>query len=134
MKAINAIRMGGLEVLPLVEGGKGISISNGISSGNWAFTGGVGTFSAVNADSFDASGHRIPQLYHGRTRRDRHEELVAYAIQGALTQARRAYDLACGKGRINANILWEMGAAERIITEGLIKCHSEIEGNRSMIR
>ena len=26
-----AIRMGGMEVLPLVEGGKGISISNGIS-------------------------------------------------------------------------------------------------------
>ena len=53
MKAINAIRMGGVEVLPLVEGGKGISISNGISSGHWAFAGGVGTFSAVNADSFD---------------------------------------------------------------------------------
>ena len=53
MKAINAIRMGGIDVLPLVEGGKGISISNGISSGNWAFAGGVGTFSAVNADSFD---------------------------------------------------------------------------------
>ena len=37
MKAINAIRMGGIDVLPLVEGGKGVSISNGISSGNWAF-------------------------------------------------------------------------------------------------
>ena len=43
MKAINAIRMGGMEVLPLVEGGKGVSVSNGISSGNWAATGGVGT-------------------------------------------------------------------------------------------
>ena len=81
MRAINAIRMGGIEVLPLVEGGKGVSISNGFSSGNWAATGGVGTFSAVNADSFDAQGQRIPQLYHGRTRRERHEELVAYAIQ-----------------------------------------------------
>src|SRR6202453_3660956 len=80
MRAINAIRMGGIDVLPLVEGGKGVSISNGISSGNWAATGGVGTFSAVNADSFDEQGRRIPQLYHGRTRRDRHEELVAYAI------------------------------------------------------
>src|SRR6185312_11188906 len=100
MKAINAIRMGGMEVLPLVEGGKGISISNGISSGNWAFTGGIGTFSAVNADSFDDQGRRIRQDYHGRTRLDRHEELVAYAIRGALTQARRAYDLASGMGRI----------------------------------
>ena len=128
MKLINAIRMGGIDVLPLVEGGKGISISNGISSGNWAFTGGVGTFSAVNADSFDEQGRRIPQLYHGRTRRDRHEELVAYAIQGALTQARRAYELASGMGRIHANILWEMGAAERIITDVLEQAKGIING------
>src|SRR6476469_9258918 len=128
MKAINAIRMGGMEVLPLVEGGKGISISNGISSGNWAFTGGVGTFSAVNADSFDVQGRPIPQVYHGRTRRERHEELVNYAVQGALTQARRAYELASGMGRIHANILWEMGAAERIITEVLEQAKGIING------
>ena len=42
-------------MLPLVEGGKGISVSNGISSGNWAVAGGVGTFSAVNADSYDST-------------------------------------------------------------------------------
>ena len=79
--------MSGREVLPLVEGGKGISISNGESSGAWAFAGGVGTFTAVNADSFDdAQGRNIPQVYHGRTRRERHEELVAYAIQAASTR------------------------------------------------
>ncbi len=128
MKAINAILMGGVEVLPLVEGGKGISISNGISSGNWAATGGIGTFSAVNADSFDERGQPIPQLYHGRTRTDRHEELIAYAVKGALTQARRAWDLAGGKGRIHANILWEMGAAERIITEVLEQAKGLING------
>jgi nitronate monooxygenase len=128
MKPINAISMGGAEVLPLVEGGKGISISNGISSGNWAATGGIGTFSAVNADSYDNQGHRIPQLYHGRTRLERHEELVAYAIRGALEQARRAWELAGGKGRIHANILWEMGAAERIITEVLEQAKGIISG------
>ena len=128
MQAINAIRMGGVDVLPLIEGGKGVSISNGISAGNWARSGGVGTFSAVNADSFDQNGNRIPQVYHGRTRRERHEELVAYAIQGALTQARRAWDLAGGKGRIHANILWEMGAAERIITEVMEQAKGLIHG------
>src|SRR5208283_4095891 len=76
MRVINAIRMGGVDVLPLVEGGKGVSISNGLSAGNWALAGGVGTFSAVNADSFDALGNRIKQIYHGRTRTARHEELV----------------------------------------------------------
>jgi nitronate monooxygenase len=116
MKAINAIRIGGVEVLPLVEGGKGISVSNGITSGHWAAGGGVGTFSAVNADSYDANGNRIEQVYRGRTRLERHEELVAYAIQGGIAQAQRAHDLAQGKGRIHANILWEMAAAERVIT------------------
>jgi nitronate monooxygenase len=120
MKAINAIRMGGIDILPLVEGGKGVSISNGITSGHWAASGGIGTFSAVNADSFNPDGSRIPQLYHGKTRRERHDELVAYAIEGAVTQAKRAWDLASGKGRIHANILWEMGGAERV-AHGLLE-------------
>ncbi len=128
MKLINAIRMGGVDVLPVVEGGKGISVSNGISSGNWAFAGGVGTFSAVNADSYDANGRRVPQVYHGRTRRERHEELVAYAVKGAVAQARQAYELASGRGRIHANILWEMGAAERIISEVLEQAKGLVHG------
>ena len=47
---------------------------------------------------------------------------------GALTQARRAYELARGKGRIHANILWEMGAAERIITEVLEQAKGIVNG------
>jgi len=111
MKLINAIRMGGMEVLPLVEGGKGISISNGLSSGNWAFTGGVGTFSAVNADSFDERGQRIAQVYRGRTRRERHEELVGLRAFDGLTLCFRQRERHVGgarKQRYNA----ERGNAE----------------------
>ena len=90
MKAINAIRMGGSEILPLVEGGKGVAVSNGVTAGSWAACGGAGTFSAVNADSYDADGNVIPQIYRGRTRRDRHEELIAYGIEGGVAQAQRA--------------------------------------------
>ena len=115
MKAIDTIRMGGVDVLPLVEGGKGVSASNGASCGEWAAEGGVGTFSAVNADSYDRDGRAIPQLYHGRTRRERHEELIAYGIAGGIAQAREAHERAGGRGRIHANILWEMGGAERVI-------------------
>jgi nitronate monooxygenase len=115
VKAINAIRMGGAEVLPLVEGGKGVAVSNGASCGAWASAGGVGTFSAVNADSYDAEGRIIRQTYAGKTRRDRHEELVAYGIAGGIAQAREAHERAGGQGRIHANILWEMGGAERVI-------------------
>ncbi len=116
MKAINAIRMGGVDVLPLVEGGKGVAVSNGITAGHWAAGGGAGTMSAVNADSYDANGRPIPQEYHAKTRRERHEELVAYGIQGGIEQARRAHDISGGRGRIHANILWEMGGAERVAT------------------
>ena len=43
---LNPIVMSGREALPLIEGGKGIAISNGESSGAWAATGGIGTFPA----------------------------------------------------------------------------------------
>ena len=61
MKAVNAIRMGGVDVLPLVEGGKGIGVSNGDSSGHWAAQGGVGTFSGVNADWWNDDGTPAPE-------------------------------------------------------------------------
>ncbi len=128
MQAINAIRMGGFEVLPLVEGGKGVAISNGITAGHWSKAGGVGTISAVNADSYDADGNPIPQIYHSRTRRERHEELIDYAIKGAVTQAKRAWDITGGKGRIHVNILWEMGGAERIVDEVLQQAKGLIHG------
>jgi nitronate monooxygenase len=114
LKVINPIRMGGVEVLPVVEGGKGVAVSNGATCGGWATGGGVGTFSAVNADSYEPDGTVIRQVYHGRTRRDRHEELVAYGISGGIAQAREAHERAGGVGRIHMNILWEMGGAERV--------------------
>jgi len=126
MKTIEAIRMGGVDVLPLVEGGKGVSISTGVTAGHWAATGGAGTFSAVNADSFDAQGRVVPQTYAGRTRRERHEELVGFAIRGGIEQARRAFDIAAGRGRVHANILWEMGGAERVIS-------GVLEGARGLV-
>ncbi|GAN55604.1 NAD(P)H-dependent flavin oxidoreductase [Tanticharoenia sakaeratensis] len=128
MKSIDTIRMGGTDVLPIIEGGKGVSVSTGVSAGHWAAAGGVGTVSAVNADSYDAEGRRIPQIYRGRTRRDRREELVNYAISGGITQVRVAHEIAGGKGRINANILWEMGAAERVITGILDGAPGMIDG------
>jgi len=82
LKTLNAIKMGGREVLPLVEGGKGISITSGASAGPWAYAGGVGTVSAVNADSYDKQGNLIEQIFKGRTRKDRHEELVDFGIMG----------------------------------------------------
>jgi nitronate monooxygenase len=126
LKALNPILISGREVLPLVEGGKGISVSNGESSGAWAKCGGVGTFSGVNADSYDDCDVLIPMVYHGRTRRERHQELIAYSVQGGIAQARKAYEVACGQGRIHMNVLWEMAAAETIL-------HGVLEGAKGLI-
>jgi NAD(P)H-dependent flavin oxidoreductase YrpB (nitropropane dioxygenase family) len=115
LKTLNPIRLSGKDVLPIVEGGKGIAVSNGESSGAWAAANGVGTFSGVNADSYDSAGNFIPQHYYGRTRRERHEELIAYAIRGGITQAQVAHEQSRGEGRIHMNVLWEMAAAERIL-------------------
>ncbi len=126
MKALNPLLISGREVLPLVEGGKGVSISTGESSGAWAATGGVGTFSGVNADSYDEDGRRIPQHYLGRTRRERYEELVAFAIQGGIAQAQTAHEMSRGEGRLHMNVLWEAAATARIL-------HGILEGARGLI-
>ena len=118
--------MSGKEVSPLIEGGKGIAVSNGQSCGAWAAAGGVGTFSGVNADSYDEAGNINPVLYQGRTRRDRHEELLAYAIKGGISQARIAHEMAGGEGRIHMNVLWEMAGAERVL-------HGVLTGVRGLI-
>jgi hypothetical protein len=64
-KGITPIRYGGREVLPLVEGGKGVSATNHLSSGAWAAAGGIGTVSAVNADSYDPEGKIVPASLSG---------------------------------------------------------------------
>ena len=119
-KGLQPILYGGREVWPLVEGGKGVSATNHASSGAWAAAGGIGTVSAVNADSYDADGNPIPQLYPQSTRKERHEQLIAYAIDGAVEQVRRAYDIANGRGAININVLWEMGGAQAVL-EGVLE-------------
>ena len=81
---------------------------------------------AVNADSYDPEGRIIPQVYKALTRRERHEELIQYAIDGAVAQVQRAHEIASGKGAININVLWEMGGAQRVLhgvlerTKGLV--------------
>ncbi len=128
MKSLEPILVSGREVLPVIEGGKGISVSNGQSSGAFAAAGAVGTFSAVNADSFDENGVPIPQIYRGRTRSERFEELVAYAIDGGSAQARIAHDVSGGQGRLLLNTLWEAAGTERILNGVLEKSAELIHG------
>lgn len=113
-------------MLPIIEGGKGIGVSNWRSTGAFAAAGAVGTFSGVNAESYDEEGNPKPVEYQGKTRRERHEELIRMGIDGGIDQAKKAHELSNGNGRIHMNVLWEMGGAERILhgilenTQGLV--------------
>jgi len=127
-KGLRPITYGGREVWPLVEGGKGVSATNHASSGAWAAAGGIGTVSAVNADSYDAEGKIVPQIYNALTRKERHEELIRFAIDGAVEQVRRAYDISGGKGAININVLWEMGGAQAVLEGVLEKTRGMVTG------
>ncbi len=125
-KGVKPIVYGGREVWPLVEGGKGVSATNHASSGAWAAAGGIGTISAVNADSYDDNGEFIPQVFHGTTRVERHQELIDYGIRGAVTQIKRAHDIRGGRGAININVLWEMGGSQPIL-------HGVLEQTRGLV-
>jgi len=123
---LQPLMISGKEVLPLIEGGKGVAVSTGESSGAWAAAGGVGTFSAVNADEVDENGAVIRTVYHGRSRKERFEELVAQGIAGGIKQANIAHEVSNGEGRLHMNVLWEMGGAERVL-EGVM------EGAKGMV-
>lgn len=116
---LDSVIISGKEVYPIIEGGKGIAVSSGSSSGAFAAAGAVGTFSGVNATSYDKNNVRIPYEYKGKTRRERHQELIELSISGGITQAKIAHDIAGGRGPVHINILWEMGAAETIL-EGIL--------------
>ncbi|MDD3669241.1 MAG: nitronate monooxygenase [Alphaproteobacteria bacterium] len=119
MKKLNPILISGKEVLPLIEGGKGVAISNGASSGAWAAENAVGTISGVFADIVDETGRIVPKEYPSRVRAERHAQLIRYSIAGAVSQARIAHEIAGNRGRVHMNFLWEMGGSNAIIEGAL---------------
>ena len=124
---LDSVIISGKEVYPIIEGGKGIAVSSGRSSGAFAAAGAVGTFSGVNANFYDENNKIIPYTYKGTTRRERHFELIKMGIKGGIAQAKIAHDLSNGNGAIHMNILWEMGGAEAIL-------RGVLEGSKGLIK
>ena len=112
---LNSITLAGKEVYPIIEGGKGIAVSTGISAGAFAAAGAIGTFSGVNADFYDQNNQFINVIYEVKTRVERHFELIRNGIKGGIAQAKIAYENSRNQGLINMNILWEMGGAQEIL-------------------
>ncbi|MDB1135573.1 NAD(P)H-dependent flavin oxidoreductase [Candidatus Anaplasma sp. TIGMIC] len=126
LKGIKKVCISGREVWPIVEGGKGIGVSNGQSSGAFAAAGAVGTFSGASPDLVDDNGEYVPIQYRGKTRRERNRELIEYSIRAGISQARVAYDISKGRGRIHMNVLWEMGNVTEVL-------HGILGGARGLI-
>ena len=122
MKKVNPVMISGKEVIPLIEGGKGIAVSDGQSSGAWAKAGAVGTISGVFADEYDENGKIIPKVYQHKTRPERHQELIEMSIRGGISQAKLAHEIAGGNGRIHMNVLWEMGGSIPILEGVMNSC------------
>ncbi|MDH3659855.1 MAG: nitronate monooxygenase [Alphaproteobacteria bacterium] len=126
MISLKPLMLSGREVWPLIEGGKGVAATSGLSSGSWARAGGIGTISGVNNDVIDHNGEFVPLVYKGKTRLERHNELIEYSIKGAISQARIGHDVSGGEGRLHLNVLWEMGGCERVL-------HGVFEGAKGLI-
>ncbi len=118
---IKKLNISGKEVWPIIEGGKGIGISNGTTAGYFAKAGAIGTFSGANPQLIDENGELVKLVYKTKTRREKHEELIEYSIKGGISQARIASEIDKDQnGRIHMNVLWEMGGATRVL-EGILE-------------
>ncbi len=103
-------------ILPLIQGGKGIGATNGKSAGAWAAENTGGTISGTGAAiGYGKNGREISYPYTSRSRHKRHEELIAWSIEGGILQAAIAHENAGGKGRIRMNFLKMAGGAQHIM-------------------
>ncbi|MFC1659090.1 NAD(P)H-dependent flavin oxidoreductase [Pseudomonadota bacterium] len=127
-KQIKKIIISGKECLPIIEGGKGIGLSTGVTAGHFAKEGAVGTISGVNPDIIDDNGKILPLIFKGKSRIERQIEMIEQSIRGIISQAKVAKEISGGKGRIHLNILWEMGGAEKILEGALAKTKDLIHG------
>jgi NAD(P)H-dependent flavin oxidoreductase YrpB (nitropropane dioxygenase family) len=116
---LSGIRIAGREILPIVEGGKGINVSTGLTSGLWAAEGGMATFSGVNPDFYDSNGRRIKPEFKGASREQRQKELIEYGIRGCLDQAAIAHEASRGSGLVAMNVMWEQGGAQELLARVL---------------
>lgn len=128
LEKLRHIVLSGKEFLPILEGAKGIGLTNGITAGNFAKNNAIGTFSGVNPDVVDENGEKVKIIFKSKNRLERHLEMIENSINGIIAQAKIARDIAGNVGRVHVNVLWEMGATEYILHKALEKAKDLIQG------
>lgn len=78
--------LSGKEVFPIIDGGKGIGVSNGTTAGYFAAAGAVGTISLAFPPSSDDAGNLYPLVYKGKTRVERSIEIITQSVKESIKQ------------------------------------------------
>ncbi len=130
MNIVNKIKVGGKDIFPLVEGGKGISATNGESSGAWAACGGIGTISAVYGDVKEKNFVQIKGIdgFDGETRDERSKQLAEHSINATVSQIKIAKERSNGNGLLNINLLWELAQTKEMLNGILEKAGNLLHG------
>ena len=125
---LKPITISGKEVLPIIEGGKGVSVTNGKSCGSFAACGAVGTFSGTIPRTVLEDGRETRTDLKKKTRRERYDECIQQSINASVTQARLAREVSDNSGRVHMNMLWEAGGTQIILDEVLQRASGLIDG------
>lgn len=110
-------RLGGRELVPVVQGGMGVCVSAGGLAGAVARLGGVGTVSSVDLrrlhpDLMAKTGHLDKEP-------DAKAVINAANLEALDREIRRARELAQGRGLIAVNIMKALGAYEDYVRQAL---------------
>ena len=110
-------RLGGKELVPVVQGGMGVCVSAGGLAGAVARLGGVGTVSSVDLrrlhpDLMAKTGHLDKEP-------DAKAVINAANLEALDREIRRARELAQGRGLIAVNIMKALGAYEDYVRQAL---------------
>jgi len=110
-------RIGGKELVPVVQGGMGVCVSAGGLAGAVARLGGVGTVSSVDLrrlhpDLMAKTGHLDKEP-------DAKAVINAANLEALDREIRRARELAQGRGLIAVNIMKALGAYEDYVRQAL---------------
>ncbi len=110
-------RLGGKDLIPVVQGGMGVGISAGGLAGAVARLGGVGTISSVDLRRLHPD--LMAQTGHLNKEPDAHEQIDAANLEALDREIRRARQLAQGRGLIAVNVMKAVSAYEASVRQAL---------------
>ena len=114
---LRPLRLGGKELVPIVQGGMGVGVSAGRLAGTVAACGGIGTISSVDLRRHHAD--LMAQTEHLNAASGAHERIDAANLVALNRELIRARDLAGGNGLIAVNVMKAVSSYESYVRHSL---------------